>query len=161
VGTQGVAGSGSLLGRGIQASIEGGGTTTLLIDGNTVQSIADFEGISVVENVTAGVVNATITNNVTRDIADDRGIIVQTTTTGTLNANISGNSFINVAGLPSDPNQTAMRVNEAGGGTLNIVQLSPTAAATANELDNANNLVNTRVAVGGTPQFGQPAPPLP
>ena len=161
VGTQGVAGSGSLLGRGIQVSIEGGGTTTLLIDGNTVQSIADFEGISVVENVTAGVVNATITNNVTRDIADDRGIIVQTTTTGTLNANISGNSFINVAGLPSDPNQTAMRVNEAGGGTLNIVQLSPTAAATANELDNANNLVNTRVAVGGTPQFGQPAPPLP
>ena len=52
VGTQGVPNSGSALGRGIQASIEGGGTTTLLINGNTVQS-TNFEGISVVENVTA------------------------------------------------------------------------------------------------------------
>ena len=65
IGTQGVAGSGSLLGRGIQVSIEGGGTATLLIDDNTVQSVADFEGISVVENVTPGIINATITNNLT------------------------------------------------------------------------------------------------
>ena len=158
IGTQGVAGSGSLLGRGIQVSIEGGGTATLLIDDNTVQSVADFEGISVVENVTPGIVNATITDNLTRDIAGDRGIIVQTTNSGTMNANISGNTFINVVGLSG----TVMRVNEGiNGGTLNIVQLAPTAANVATELDDANGVANTLILVSGTPQFGQSAPPLP
>ena len=49
-----------------------------------------------------------------------------------MNTNISGNTFINVAGLSG----TAMRVNKGiNGGTLNIVQLAPTAANVATELD--------------------------
>jgi hypothetical protein len=110
----------------------------------------------------AGTVNATVRNNITRDIPQDRGIIVQQTIAGgTMNANISGNSFINVSGLAGDPNQTVLRIREDPGSDFNVVQLAPTAAVNANELDDANNIPATRVSVGGTPDFGQPTPPLP
>ncbi len=162
VGTQGVAGSGSALGRGIQVALEGAGTATLLIDDNTVQSVAQFEGISVNDSVVATTTNLTVTDNILRDIAADRGITVQTTVAGgTMNANISGNSFINVAGLPGDPNQAALRVREQTGSDVNVVQLAATAAVNANELDDANNLPNTRVSISGTLDYGQPAPPTP
>ena len=162
VGTQGVAGSGSALGRGIQVALEGAGTATLLIDDNTVQSVAQFEGISVNDSVVATTTNLTVTDNILRDIAADRGITVQTTVAGgTMNANISGNSFINVAGLPGDPNQAALRVREQTGSDVNVVQLAATAAVNANECDDAKNLPNTRVSISGTLDYGQPAPPTP
>jgi VCBS repeat-containing protein len=162
VGTFAVAGSGSLLGRGVQVTTSGGGTTNLLIDDNTVQSIASLEGISVVDNVTAGIVNATITDNIIRDIPLARGLNLQTATAGnTLNTSISGNQFINVAGPPGDPNATVLRLNEGAGTALNVTQLAATAAVNAAEVDDANGIPNTKVSVAGTPQYGQPAPTLP
>ena len=102
-------------------------------------------------------INVTITGNLIRDIAANRGLVVQTTNLGTVNASIEGNQFVNVTGLGG----TLLRVNEGGGGTLNIHQLAPTAATAPNELDDANGLGNLQVSVGGTPQFNQAAPPLP
>ncbi|WP_324749472.1 Ig-like domain-containing protein [Sphingomonas sp. LY54] len=159
IGVTGQALSGSQLGRGIQVSMEGGGVANLLITNNDVQQ-TKFEGISVVENLTPGTVNATITNNLLHDIPTDRGLIVQTTAPGTLNTSITGNVFTNIGGLVGDPNATAMRVNEGGGGTLNVTQLAPATVA-PNSIDEANGLAQIKVAVGGVPQWGQPAPTLP
>lgn len=160
IGSAGIVHSGSELGRGIQVSMEGGGVTNLLITNNDVQH-TEFEGIFVIENVTPGTVNATITNNNIHDIDNSRGLVVQTTVAGgTLNASVTGNTFSNIPGQPGDPSPTPswFRIAETQG-TLNVTQGA--VGSGAGGVDTVNGLPSNRVAVGGTPQFNQPAPTLP
>jgi hypothetical protein len=91
-----------------------------------------------------------------------RPLNVEILNTGTLNVTIVGNVFSNNVGQGGG--SSLLRVNDpAGGDTMNATQLSPTAAANANELDDANGLsfAGGQVTVGGAPNFGQPAPSLP
>src|SRR4029453_10087239 len=111
----------------------------------------------------AGTSNVTVTNNTLRDnTSTSRPLNVEILNTGTLNVTISGNSFSNNVGQGGGA--SLLRVNDpAGGGTMNVTQLTPSAAANANELDDANGLsfAAGQVTVGGAPNFGQPLPTLP
>jgi len=103
IGTQSVPNSGSVFGNGIDISNEGANRIDILIDGNTVQGVGDgvgngFEGIFINDVVNAGAINATVTNNVIRDIFDDRGLVIQERVGGTHCSDIAGNSFSNIEG---------------------------------------------------------------
>ncbi len=151
VGTFGTLASGSQTGSGSRVSNEGGGTATVLIDGNTIQevgngSFAGFEGIYVNKAVTSGTTNVTITDNMLDQIRDDRGLNAQIIFAGTQCANISGNTFTNIGG--SDD----LRVRQTAG-TFNVTQTS-----VAN-LSAVNNGATATAA--GTISYGQPACPTP
>jgi Calx-beta domain/Domain of unknown function DUF11/Bacterial Ig domain/Domain of unknown function (DUF4214) len=166
IGTLGVAGSGSAVGRGIDIDNEGAINATYTVSGNTIQEITNFEGISVQTGLggsttAGGLTQVTITNNTIRNINASRGLIVQELQDATkppfptLCANISGNSFSGIAGQAG--NGQFMRVKE-GSGTVNVTQATPTAAANASELDDANGFNDpTKISIGGAPSFSQPA----
>ncbi|HEX8889752.1 MAG TPA: cadherin-like domain-containing protein, partial [Pyrinomonadaceae bacterium] len=166
IGTLGVAGSGSAVGRGIDIDNEGAINATYTISGNTIQEVTNFEGISVQTGLggsttAGGLTQVTITNNTIRNINASRGLIVQELQDATkppfptLCANISGNSFSGIAGQAG--NGQYMRVKE-GSGTVNVTQATPTAAANASELDDANGFNDpTKISIGGAPSFSQPA----
>ncbi|WP_421778871.1 hypothetical protein [Hoeflea sp.] len=163
IGTFGTAGSGSDLGSGIRASNEGGGTMNLLIDNNTVQEVANFEGIVITDNVTGGTTNATITNNTIREMDFDRAIHVQSLVAGaTVCTNISGNTFSGTirGDSPFNGTTSVIRLRQTAG-TFNSVQASATGAASATELDDANSIASTNVTISGTVNFSQPACVLP
>jgi VCBS repeat-containing protein len=167
IGTLGVAGSGSLLGNGISIQNEGAVPVNVLISGNTIQEVQSFPGIS--SNVGLGglatgglATNLTITNNTIRNIGS-RGITVQDNQTlspfPTVCANISGNSFSNIAGQAG--NGEYMRVRRLNG-TVKVTQATPTSAANAAELDDANGFNDpTKINVTGTVNFNAGACTLP
>ncbi len=151
VGTLNDTASGSDSGSGIRASNEGNGTMTLLIDNNTVQEVADFEGIIVTHallGTTTGATNATVTNNTIRETDFDRGLVAQILSDGTLCADIAGNTFSNIGGT------TDMRVRITAG-TFNVEQDEPTGANVATELDDANGGASVTVTeTSGSINFG-------
>jgi YVTN family beta-propeller protein len=172
IGTLGVAGSGSQLGNGISIQNEGAVPVTLLISGNTIQEVASFPGIS--SNIGLGgavtggkATNLTITNNVIRNIGS-RGIALQenqVNPAGTpgpfpsLCANVSGNSFSNIAGQAG--NGQFMRFRELSG-TVTVTQATPTTAAIATEVDDANGFNDpTKINISGGVAFSQPACTMP
>ena len=147
IGTPGVMGSGSEFGSGIRFSNEGGGTATVLINGNTVREMANFEGIVINNPVSAGTSNVTVTGNTITDTDFDRGLVInQTSTGGVTCANISGNSFMNIA------DATPLRVRHTNG-TLNVTQASMAALSTANG--------GVAVSEAGTVAYNQAACPTP
>lgn len=156
IGTLNQAGSGSAIGSGIRVSNEGSGTATILMNQNTIQEIAQFEGIFVTETINAGTTNVTITNNTIRETDFDRGLLVQQVNGGgTLCGNISGNIFSNIAAA------TDIRVRQVTG-TTRITQKTPTGAADPLELDDANGLTPADISISGTINFngGSCAQPL-
>jgi hypothetical protein len=172
IGTLGVAGSGSQLGNGISIQNEGAVPVTMLISGNTIQEVAQFPGIS--SNIGLGgavtggkTTNLTITNNVIRNIGS-RGIALQENqvnpaqTPGPfpfLCANVSGNTFSNIAGQAG--NGQFMRFRELNG-TVTVTQATPTTAANPTEVDDANGFNDpTKINISGGVAFSQPACPTP
>jgi hypothetical protein len=159
IGTLGSAGSGSALGNGISVQNEGAITVNFLISGNTVQEVTSFPGISTNVGLAGlatggGTTNVTITNNVVRNIGS-RAIVVQDNQSlapfPTVCADISGNSFSGIAGQAG--NGEFMRVRRLNG-TVNVRQKTPTAAADATELDDANGFNDpTKINVSGTVNF--------
>ncbi|MCB0256316.1 MAG: DUF11 domain-containing protein, partial [Anaerolineae bacterium] len=130
IGQIGSLASGSIDGNGIGVKNEGGGTLTVLIDDNDVYEVGNgsftgFEGIWVINSVTAGTVNATVTNNTVDQIRDDRGLQVRQTIAGTTCADIRGNTFTNIGG------STDLRVSQTAG-TYNLVQTSQANLSTVN-----------------------------
>lgn len=155
IGTLGTAGSGSQLGSGIRVSNEGGGTMTVNINNNTIQEIANFEGIFASESVTGGTSNITITNNLFREHDFDRPIqVANTVAGGTTCSNISGNSFSGtIDGGPFGAASRIIRVRQTAG-THNSVQ---TSAANIQAVNGGTGVVTET----GTINFGQPACVLP
>jgi len=171
IGTLGVAGSGSSVGRGIDVGNEGSVNVNLLISGNIIQEVTSFEGIGVNVGLAGlatggGTNNLTITGNTIRNINGSRGLIVQDNqdTTGggpfpTLFANISGNSFSGIAGQAG--NGQFMRLKRLNG-TVKVTQAVATAAAIAAELDDANGFNDpTKISVSGTVTFSAGTPSTP
>ena len=158
IGTSGTLSSGSKIGEGMEIDNEGGGTLTVLVDGNTVQEVGDgsgagFEGIYVNQAVTAGTTNATITNNTLDQIRDDRGINAQVAFAGaTMCSDISGNTLTNIY------SSTPIRVRQ-NGGTHNVHQADPTGASP--NLATVNGLTSAQVSVAGTINFNQGTCPQP
>lgn len=166
VGTLGQTGSGSGTGRPIRVQNEGRIPMTLAITGNTVQEAINFSGIVLIHGITAqagsGASNVTITGNTIREIDNARAIQVEQTdhlpaggNAGTVCADISGNVLSNVAGNGGDGTQIRVRRSESSvTKVFNVRQATPTAAAIANELDDANGFNNPAlVSIGGTPTF--------
>src|SRR5439155_23425753 len=144
VGTQGVLSSGSKNGRGIQVQNEGSVSVTVEISGNIVQQIntTGNQGINFQHGIAVpgavGASNGIITNNIVRNITSgSRPINVEILNTGTLCADISGNTFPGSTGQGGGA--SLLRVNESapGGGTMTVRQKTPTAAADPQELDDA------------------------
>ena len=157
VGTQGVAISGSRTGNGIRVGHESLGVAKVLIDGNTVQSIGVLgvsggDSISITQLVQAGTVHATVTDNIIRDNADNRGITITATKAGAIiNADVHGNTITNV----NNANFIRFSADGLGAadGTINVPQASEVAIETAN--GGAPTLTDARTF------FSQPAPLLP
>lgn len=146
IGTNGIVASGSIDGNGISASNEGAGTMTLLVDNNTVQEVGNgsftgFEGIFIIDSVTAGTLNATVTNNIVDQIRDDRGLQIRLTSGGTVCADISGNAFSNTGG------STDLRVSHTSG-TYNLRQTSQANLSTVN--GGATTTVSGAITFGGS-----------
>ncbi len=166
VGTLGTAGSGSSLGFPIRVQNEGRIPVMLAITGNTVQESTSFTGINVNVGITlvagSAATNATITGNTVREIDSGRAIAVQQNdhlpadgNAGTVCADIGSNTFSNVAGQAGDGTQIRLRRSESSvTKVFNVRQATPTAAAIANELDDANGFNNPLlVSIGGMPTF--------
>jgi parallel beta-helix repeat protein len=164
IGTVGVAGSGSGLGNGISVQNEGAiSDARYLISGNQIHQVTSFPAVSVNVGLGGlatggGTTNVTITNNTISNIGS-RGIVVQDNQDPTLGpfptvcANISGNSFSNIAGQAG--NGEFMRVRRLNG-TVRVTQATPTAAANSAELDDANGFNDPiRINISGTVLFGQ------
>ena len=104
----------------------------------------------------------TIINNTIREIDNSRAIVIQdnqATPAQFVCANISGNTFSNVAGQAGDG--SFMRVRELSG-TFIVTQATPTAAANVAELDDANGFNDpTKINISGGVAFSQAACPLP
>lgn len=166
VGTLGVAGSGSSTGFPIRVQNEGRIPVTLAITNNTVQESASFTGINVNHGITtvagSAATNVTITGNMVREIDSGRAVLVQQIdhlpaggNAGTVCADIGSNTFSNVAGQAGDGTLIRIRRSESSiTKVFNVRQATPTAAAIANELDDANGFNNPLlVSIGGTPTF--------
>lgn len=166
IGTENVTGSGSTVGFPIRVQNEGRIPVTMAITGNTINESVGFTGINVNHGVTittgTGATNMTITGNSVKNIDSGRGVFVQqvdmTTANqnaGTLCSDIRSNTFANIVGQGGDG--TIIRVRESSNtnvGPHNVTQLSPTATANANELDDANGVTAAQVSLSGTPTFG-------
>jgi hypothetical protein len=181
VGSVGVQNSGSEVGFGIRVQNEGADTTnpvTVLISGNQIRGLGQVgSGFSAI-NINQGIVgqatskttNVTITNNTIRDIYNGRAVVVQqnnntnATSAGITNVSIQNNilDLASIAGQAGDGTVIRLRRLDANGGVFNVAQTAATGAANSTELDDANGFNNpAKVSVGGTPSYGQPAPPLP
>jgi hypothetical protein len=110
----------------------------------------------------AGATNVTITGNSVNNIDSGRAIAVQQNdflpaggNAGTVCADISGNTFSNVAGQAVDGTYIRLRRSESSiTKVFNVRQLAATAAADLAELDGANGFNDpNRISVGGTPTF--------
>ncbi len=170
IGNNAVTNSGSNVGNGISIGNEGGVNASYLISGNTIQQIQTTQGIVVNVGLVGqptgnGTTNVTILNNTIRNINGSRAIVINNNQNiggfPTVNVNMSGNSFSNIAGQAG--NGQFLRFSASGGGSINITQGQATAAAIASEIDDANGFNDTtKVSIGtGTFNWGQPAPTLP
>jgi hypothetical protein len=162
VGIAGVTNSGSQTGYGIRFDDEGGGTSNVLIDSNTVQELGTgtgtgSEGIVLFKQVAhAGTLNATVTNNLIRDILDDAGmeIVNHNSVAGSvINADVHGNTFTNVN---STFEGFIMRVGDGTTNTHTHVTQASAAAVAA-----ANGLTSGQVEVDPTVVFNSPPPTQP
>ena len=166
VGTLGTAGSGSSLGFPIRVQNEGRIPVTLAITNNTVQESTSFTGINVNVGIAtvagSAATNATITGNTVREIDSGRAVLVQQLdhlpaggNAGTVCAEIGSNTFFNVAGQAGDGTLIRVRRSDSSATKVfNVRQATPTAAAIANELDDANGFNNPLlVSIGDTPTF--------
>ena len=153
IGTQGTAGSGSVVGRGMQIQNEGAINIRTLISGNIVQGVTGNQGINVQHGIAvagvAGTTNATITNNTVRQITGgSRPLNTEILNTGTFCTDIQGNTL-------EQPGQgggtSVLRLNQTNG-TYNNRQASAADLATVNTLP-----LGGTVTVAGTINFNQPA----
>ncbi len=174
IGTFGVVGSGASVGFPIRVQNEGRILATIGITGNLVQESVSFTGINVSHGISTvagnNATNVTITGNTIRNINSGRAIAVQQQDhlpsggdAGIVRATISGNVISNVAGQAGDGTYIRLRRSESSTTKVfNVVQLAATGAANASELDDANGFNDVaRISVGGSPTYGQAAPPLP
>lgn len=151
VGTLGVTGSGSSTGFGIRVQNEAISNVIVQIDGNTIQELANFAAVNVIHGIVGSPLTQTtaitVTNNTIRKVDNNRAIIIQQNLgKGTTCADISGNSFANVAGAAGDG--TEIRLRQLAGGTFNVRQTSVADLATANGLTVAD------ISTSGTFNFG-------
>ncbi|MEA3210564.1 MAG: hypothetical protein QOE70_3621 [Chthoniobacter sp.] len=176
IGTNGVVGSGSLVGPGISIGNESAANMTLLINNNILQSFGSGPGLGTTaitvdlglggQATGGGTTNITITNNTIRDVLNGRAITIQDNQDPafgpfpTIFANVAGNTFAGtIAGQAG--NGQFMRIKQLSG-TVKVTQGTPTAANTATELDNANGQTDpTKFSISGTPTFSAGTPPLP
>ncbi len=170
IGSDAVVASGSSTGNGISVSNEGAiSSASYLISGNQIhqtQSAAVAVNVGLGGLATGGgTTNVTVTNNTISNVIASRGITVQDNQDPALGpfptvcANISGNSFSNIAGQAG--NGEFMRVRRLNG-TVRVTQATPTAAANAAELDDANGFNDpTKINVSGAVLFSQGACPVP
>ena len=170
IGNNAVTNSGSYNGAGISIGNEGAVNARYLISGNTIQQIQTSQGIvlnvGLVGQATGNLTtNATIANNIIRNINGSRGLLINNNqNTGgfpTVNVSVSGNTFSGIAGQAG--NGQYMRFAATGGGTINITQGQASASAIASELDDANGFNDpTKISIGtGTFNWNQAAPALP
>jgi hypothetical protein len=171
IGTDATANSGSAVGTGILIQNEGAVNGKFLIDNNTVSQIGGA-GNGITVNVGlggqatgGGETDVTITNNTIQHVNGSRGLTVNDNQDPgfgpfpTIWANISGNTFANIAGQAG--NGQFLRIKELAG-TVKVTQAAPTAAVNSAELDDANGGNNsTKFNISGTVLFGQGAAPLP
>jgi Bacterial Ig domain/Calx-beta domain len=157
VGIQGVAASGSVVGRGMQFQNEGSINSKVLISGNIVQGVAGNQELNIQHGIAvagaAGRSDVTAINNTLREnTSTTRPLNAEILNTGTLCVDIAGNTFANNIGQGGGP--SLLRVNDpAGTGTMLVRQLTPTGAVDPNQLDDANGLTNAQVTVSGAPTF--------
>jgi Bacterial Ig-like domain (group 3)/Bacterial Ig domain/Calx-beta domain len=159
IGTQGVVASGSVNGRGIQFQNEGSVNSKVLISGNIVQGVAGNQELNIQHGIAvagaAGRSDVIAINNTLREnTSQTRPFNAEILNTGTLCVDIAGNTFANNIGQGGTA--SLLRVNDpAGTGTMLVRQLTPSAAANANELDDANGLsfAAGQVTVSGAPTF--------
>jgi VCBS repeat-containing protein len=172
IGTQGDLHSGAEIGNGVDIHDESvSGSMTLSVTNNVVQSVGDgagsgFEGILVqsgngAQN-SASTINLTLTGNTIRDILDDRGLFINDFNiagANTINALISGNTFINANGSGAT---TTARIGGAPGGTdhVNVTQADANALAAANGLT-ASAAPGSTMRVDTNVFFNHAAPPTP
>ena len=121
----------------------------VLIDGNLVTANSNLEVVRV-RSINGAVMNATVTDNNIRDTAGtdlefdaSAGLA---TGTAVLNLNIFGNLF-------SESDADVIRLNDAAGGVLNVVQTSAADVSAQNDA--------ATVTVLGTVVFAAPPPPVP
>ncbi|HYD23388.1 MAG TPA: Ig-like domain-containing protein [Croceibacterium sp.] len=121
----------------------------VLIDGNLVTANSNLEVVRV-RSINSAVMNATVTDNNIRDTAGadlefdaSAGLA---TGTATLNLDIFGNLF-------SEADADVIRLNDAAGGVLNVVQASAADVSTLNDAATVTQL--------GVIFYGAPPPPLP
>jgi VCBS repeat-containing protein len=141
IGSSGTASSGSNVGNGIRVAMEGSGTYTVAITGNTIQEVANFEGIYVSERLNPGDTHVHITGNTVDAIDFDRGINVESRNTGLICADIQGNAVTNTGsdGIRVRQRDTStLRVERYTGGGASTTDMSthlatenPAAASTA------------------------------
>ncbi|MBZ9975682.1 hypothetical protein [Mesorhizobium sp. BR-1-1-10] len=171
IGNNAVTNSGSLVGNGISIQNEGAINGKYLITNNQIYQIATAPGISVNVGLTGlgtggGETDVTITNNIFDHMNGSRAITIQDNQDlgfgpfPTIWANLSGNSFSNVAGQAG--NGQFVRIKQTGG-TVKVTQGTPTAASIATELDDANGINDpTKFSISGTVTFSAAGlPPLP
>ncbi|AGB43369.1 hypothetical protein Mesau_00885 [Mesorhizobium australicum WSM2073] len=171
IGNNAVTNSGSLVGNGISIQNEGAINGKYLITNNQIYQIATAPGISVNVGLTGlatggGETDVTITNNIFDHMNGSRAITIQDNQDlgfgpfPTIWANLSGNSFSNVAGQAG--NGQFVRIKQTGG-TVKVTQGTPTAASVATELDDANGINDpTKFSISGTVTFSAAGlPPLP
>jgi hypothetical protein len=151
IGIQGTAGSGSVVGRGMQIQNEGSINIRALISGNIVQEVTGNQGINVQHGIAvagvAGTTNATITNNTVRQITGgSRPLNTEILNTGTLCSDIQGNTLFQ----PGQGGGTSvLRLNRTNG-TYNNRQLSAADLAVVNTLPAGGT-----VTVAGVINFNQ------
>ncbi|HEX6085902.1 MAG TPA: Ig domain-containing protein, partial [Thermoanaerobaculia bacterium] len=164
IGTNGVPNSGSATGFPIRVQNEGRVNITLVIDNNDV-----FEAANAGINLNHGISSAngtgtsalTVINNSVTNITASRAIIMNQNDIigggahGTVCVDISGNAFAGIAGQAGDGSIIRLREGAQTGGTatFNVRQLTPTAAANASELDDANGITAAQISISGTPTF--------
>ena len=169
VGTLGTAGSGSDLGYGIRIENQSGSTTNpanLSITGNIVQETANLTSLNV--NVGLATIAATKTTNLTITgnafkNSGGRGITIQqinttnTTSAGTIHANVASNTFTGIVGQAGDGTEIRLRQLAANGGVFKVTQTD------VNNLASVNGLTLADLSIAGTITYNQgtaPTPPL-
>lgn len=166
IGTVGVVNSGSNLGIGIriqnESSTAGSPPVNVLVSGNTVQQLASFAAVNVIQGLAGQpatrATNVTATNNTLRNVNGNRAIIIQQnnlTVPGSTCADISGNEMNNISGSGGDGSK--LRLVQRAGGTFNVRQTSLADLAAANSPPNGVATTTTttaQISVAGTLSFG-------
>ncbi|MGZ8854218.1 MAG: hypothetical protein ACXW2X_12560, partial [Thermoanaerobaculia bacterium] len=162
IGNPGVASSGSSAGSAIRIDNNAilAIPVVVSITGNTIQGIGSvgtgqpgiystYGGIGGLGRTSA----VTITGNTIRDVYNSNGVFIEQPGPGSTCANISGNTFSNVAGVSGDG--TEIRLRNTTATAFNVTQTDPAVAADPKRLDTANGLTPADISVSGTVSFNQ------